>query len=662
MDAKIFDALTLECLESIAQMQEASGAFLSTSRSLHSDAPDRVYTNPFFTGLIVHALSAVPARYSALSHIQKRACNFLLSQQSECHSFNYWHRRSDMAREFPYPDDLDDTFCILSAITRAQSELCNGTVLAHITRLLIASEISPGGPYRTWLSQKASTPPEELLPDIAVNANVAYFLKLHGLQIEPLSTFLHTQMESGALASRYYPSVWPVLYFLARSVPHASHELLARTIAKESVRLDAAPDLLFCALRLSALVSIGAPAELVVSARASVVSLAETGWGSSPFCFDPVMHGAQYLAQSEALTRALVLESLWLSNTPSNQILRCELSKQAVLAMPDFHTTVHSMVTQRIQSLPNQISDRALEAYTALMRQDGNHQIALLPMWFAQRSVTLRTPLGDAGVALGVASVFGWIAYTIYDIIMDTSESPHLLPVANMLLLELSSIYCDVLKFAPEGLSLFKKIMARMEAGNVWELLNARIPVVHGVCTLPNRVVAFSPLQPAEKSIGYALAPLIFSFIQNADGARFDETTILRFFEHYLTARQLNDDAHDWFEDASRGHLTKVNYMVLRNCSRNGSVDLSSQKLALQRYFWNTVLPHVAQTITFHILEARKALRALHLPESHRIEAILLDPLDRTAHTALADSSNAALFLKEYKNPQGAASGLVLFN
>lgn len=649
MNSKTLAALTLECLGHIAQAQIPSGAFLSTSRSLCADTPERVYVSPFFTGLILHALSTVPVRYGLVSRIQERACNFLLSQQSEQYSFNYWQRESDMAREFPYPDDLDDTFSIQSAISRVRPELCNAAALAHFTRLLVATEACPGGPYRTWLSQKSLTPPEELLPDIAVNANVGYFLKLQGLHVEPLLSYLHSQIESSAFASRYYPSVWPVLYFLARSISRTSYTAFAYCIAKESRILDASPDLLFSALRLLVLISIDAPPEFIRSARTSVVSLAEQGWASSPFCFDPVISGSQYAAYSEALTRALVLESLWSAQEVSNPYPSVSsIGIGNALSTSGFHTAVHAAVVKHVQSLPKEISERALEAHAVLMRKDAGHQIASLPTWFAREEVKMQSSLGEAAIRLGMASVFGWIAYTIYDSIMDTAKGAVLLPVANTLLLELSYIYGDLLKSAPEVLKLFKTVMARMEAGNLWELSHTRIQVENGVCTLPEQGVSFLPMQPAEKSIGHALAPLTFSFIQSRKAGTFDAAGILRFFEHYLTARQLNDDAHDWFEDTLCGHLTMANSMVLQGCSRNGYVDLIGQKLAMQRYFWNIVLPHIAGTINYHITQARAALHALHLPESPRIEANLLDPLEQSARTALADSANAALFLKEY--------------
>lgn len=231
---------------------------------------------------------------------------------------------------------------------------------------------------------------------------------------------------------------------------------------------------------------------------------------------------------------------------------------------------------------------------------------------------------------------------------MDTAHGTKLLPVANTFLLELSCIYGDLLKSAPKGLDLFKTLIARMEAGNLWELSYARMQVLNGVFVLPEQDIPFLPMQPAEKSIGHSLAPLIFSFIQSDRPEVFDGAAILRFFEHYLTARQLNDDAHDWFEDICVGQLTMVNTMVLRGCGGKVPVDVIGQKLTMQRYFWNTVLPHIAQTITYHVTEARAALHVLHLPESFRIEKSLLNPLEKSARTALADSINAARFLKEY--------------
>jgi len=81
--------------------------------------------------------------------IKQKAAKFLLSQKSKHWSFNYWVRNSQEAKKLPYPDDLDDTFCALSALFQYDPNLINGSAMAKIITLLTAMEKKEGGPYRT---------------------------------------------------------------------------------------------------------------------------------------------------------------------------------------------------------------------------------------------------------------------------------------------------------------------------------------------------------------------------------------------------------------------------------------------------------------------------------------------------------------------------------
>ena len=59
----------------------------------------------------------------------------MLSQKSEYWSWNYWKRDSEDAINFPYPDDLDDTFCALATLAHYDKRMITGDIFAHIVKL-----------------------------------------------------------------------------------------------------------------------------------------------------------------------------------------------------------------------------------------------------------------------------------------------------------------------------------------------------------------------------------------------------------------------------------------------------------------------------------------------------------------------------------------------
>lgn len=101
----------------------------------------------FVSPLILSALNSVLAE--ELDPVRNGLCSFLMSQRSSCWSFNYWERGSKDADQAPYPDDLDDTFCALAAISGHDPKAIAGGDLAMIVSLLTAVEDREGGPYRT---------------------------------------------------------------------------------------------------------------------------------------------------------------------------------------------------------------------------------------------------------------------------------------------------------------------------------------------------------------------------------------------------------------------------------------------------------------------------------------------------------------------------------
>jgi len=206
-----------EALTVIALAQQDNGSFESVAGPAGPGPVQtgRRHQTTFFTSVILGCLSYSDYEDEQVNKIRERAVNFLLAQKSPAWSFNYWQRQAPEFTALPYPDDLDDTFAALGALAAARPDLISGQVLARAVQLLLAAEARSGGPYKTWLVP-AGAPAVWQDVDLAVNANIAWFLLGQKVQVPELARFIEQRIRGQNYHSPYYPSPYPVIYFLSR--------------------------------------------------------------------------------------------------------------------------------------------------------------------------------------------------------------------------------------------------------------------------------------------------------------------------------------------------------------------------------------------------------------------------------------------------------------
>lgn len=126
------------------------------------------------------------------------------------------------------------------------------------------------------------------------------------------------------------------------------------------------------------------------------------------------------------------------------------------------------------------------------------------------------------------------------------------------------------------------------------------------------------------------------------------------FFEHYLAARQLNDDAHDWLEDLENGFINAASAPLLaarrKKMKRNIPLNLIKERESLQILFWEKIIDTVAADILAHIKNARHAVvKMQHLSDTSFIED-MLKPLEQAATKAIHERDSAQKLMTVYKS------------
>jgi hypothetical protein len=344
-------------------------------------------------------------------------------------------------------------------------------------------------------------------------------------------------------------------------------------------------------------------------------------WPAYAFCCDPVINKKQYYAGSKALTTAFCLEALSLFDAHTVNI-PSQNSKTDNKAQTIYNQVV-KRARKRFTKLDKDLQSVALKMLEKTIKGDKDKQIVLMPYYFTLALGKRGTKISrDFLISLGLANIYGWIAYRIYDDFFDEEGKPAQLSLANVCLRELTAIYSSIIP------KKFREVMDTLDSANAWEIAHCRFAPKHFP---PENIPDFKDFsQLANKSIGHALGPLaiLIKLGYNANSKEIKQ--FLSFFRHYIIARQLNDDAHDWEEDLARGQINAVGAKILRK---------TKVKSKLQEVFWQDVFEDVAATILSHVNQARKSLPTME---------DLLIPIENSIQKGLKERKDSISFLKTY--------------
>jgi hypothetical protein len=190
-----------------------------------------------------------------------------------------------------------------------------------------------------------------------------------------------------------------------------------------------------------------------------------------------------------------------------------------------------------------------------------------------------------------------------------------------------------------------------MDAANAWEVTRCR-----SVVQSQNIIIGPLPTygkrqQLAARSLGHTLAPLGILAAMGVSPMAPQAQKLQAALTHYLIAKQLNDDAHDWEEDLRAGHMTHVVTHVLRSLDvAAGSHNIDHLVMQAAPQFWHRSLPQICKTISLHIGQSRQALADSELLAPDNVIATLLDNLDRVMADTRATITQAESFLKAYRS------------
>ncbi|MDB5160237.1 MAG: hypothetical protein JWO99_500 [Candidatus Saccharibacteria bacterium] len=279
---------------------------------------------------------------------------------------------------------------------------------------------------------------------------------------------------------------------------------------------------------------------------------------------------------------------------------------------------------------------------------DKRSEISLLSFYFVNSLVKCPTKSDlELSYHLGVANIYAWIAYTIYDDFIDEEGSPPQLSLANIMHRLSYQAYTQKFSAQTDFINLHYD---SVDNSNLWELENCRFIVKDGYIFIDNPPDYGDGDFLAQRSVGHVLGPKLLLKLNKTPIAQ--EKSLNDALNKYLIARQIGDDVKDWKEDLKNGHINYVVSKLLRSARvQKGQQELDELTENLQRIFWNSILEESLLEIIDNIDSAENILLNSNLlkKENDFIQNVL-DPLREIAKLDLKKHLNDKEFLKSYSS------------
>jgi hypothetical protein len=246
---------------------------------------------------------------------------------------------------------------------------------------------------------------------------------------------------------------------------------------------------------------------------------------------------------------------------------------------------------------------------------------------------------------LGAANIFAWIAYTIYDDFIDGEGNPSLLSLANIMHRESYSAYTALF---PEMNIFINDYFNSVDNSNLWELQNCRAKILNENITIDKIPIYDDGKFLAERSIGHVLGPMLL--IKKQRVSKDQENLICESLNHYLIAKQINDDISDWKSDTRNGHLNFVVSKLLISANiKKGDYNVNKLINKLDKHFWNSTLKECLLMTISNLENSEEKLKKSGLFQTQNIFLDnIINPLKYEVENILKHHQGDKDFLKAY--------------
>jgi hypothetical protein len=506
----------------------------------------------FDRALLLHALPPV----LDLAPLRRK-----LAEQADEQLTTKWIRSHDAA----------DVFLVLATLWSYDAARVSNEHFVHAIHRLIASELQPGGPYQTSTTLDA-------------RENIAIALFMHQAVAPPPQLQLY--LKKVVAAARFQPSDpdnLKLLYLLIHAQPEPElTAYIAKRWQQKNWQHSAGQSLALFALQdtLSAQYFTKNLQTLCRHQQADGL------WSGG------VSEDKEKV--SELLVTSLVLRLIL---RQQEHISRALLKKRQLL--------IARTAKQTFGRYSEPLRSTAINLVEQLQKSDTNFEITLIAYFFGQALQRPSRDLSQHYHTLGLANFYMWLAYTIYDDFIDDEGQPQRLPVANIALRATLDQYHRALP-NKHFQRYINNTFAAMDEANAWEVKHCRFPVEAGHITIACLPQYGSGALLAARAFAHALPAM--TVLAHNPCTRRQKRHVETAFRHYLIARQLNDDLHDWQKDIRAGQASYVVTAILRDLRMiPGTHALPELIERMQKRFRHRTMPRISHKIVWHLDRSRQA-------------------------------------------------------
>lgn len=307
----------------------------------------------------------------------------------------------------------------------------------------------------------------------------------------------------------------------------------------------------------------------------------------------------------------------------------------------------YRLAKSELNKLPKPTRNLSLSFLERLQAADKNREIPLIPSLFFD---SLSSPYPTPPLArLGEANIYCWIAYTIYDHILDGKPIIEYLPIGNIAMRLALQRYQALFPKAHPFQQKIIDTFTGMDTANSWELGHCRFLKEGNAITI-SRLPSYGSLDfLAQRSLGHALGPLAIATILSHTTQQ--TKSIEKALYHYLIARQLSDDIHDWQEDIRAGHSSSVvTYILKSQATKAGLYPLDPLVEKMRTNFWQHSMQATNDLIQHHVGLAKHHFAKSHLLKKEGGIINLVSRLEAIATESSKEKERYEAFSSSYRS------------
>lgn len=333
---------------------------------------------------------------------------------------------------------------------------------------------------------------------------------------------------------------------------------------------------------------------------------------------------------NEVIYKFLLTQEIDLPNL--KKFLNINIEKKEVKKKNDkYIKEVENLYKKIIDKVEKNTKEMINEVFFKMKKSDTYEIIIYNPVWTNNQ---LKDKIEDKEFLkkLSCINILGWIAYTIYDDILDKDKEIEWLPVANIVNRKMDEEFLNLMPINKAFIDKYRKIMNEMDEANLWEIKN---------CRNIKNINAFDSIEKlSNRSMGHALTSLALLYKNNSSISNIKNTE--KFYKYYLAARQMNDDGHDWEKDLKIGQINSASSRLLINL--NKEIDINELKII----FWEKYFDNYAKDILNNCKIAKDFINKSNCFDSLELFDRMLNKVINATKNAIDEKNKSKEFINEY--------------